>query len=73
MASWQIGEAQTHLEEVLDAAKATGPQFIIGPDNDQAVVLSMEEYRALTSHSLDFKQHLLNFPKVDDFEIERDR
>ena len=37
-----------------------------------AVVLSIEEYRALAAHKPDFKAYLLGGPKVDDFSIERD-
>ena len=40
---------------------------------ERAVVLSIEDYRALAAHRPDFKAHLLGGPKVDDFSIERDR
>jgi antitoxin Phd len=40
---------------------------------ERAVVISIEDYRALVAHKPDFKAHLLGGPKVDDFTIERDR
>jgi PHD/YefM family antitoxin component YafN of YafNO toxin-antitoxin module len=46
MASWQFGEAQLRLNEVIDAAKTSGPQLITLPDNDQAMLLSLAEYSA---------------------------
>jgi toxin FitB len=38
-----------------------------------AVVLSIEDYRALVGQKPDFKSYLLGGPKVDDFATERDR
>jgi len=40
---------------------------------ERAVIVSVEEYRALAAHKPDFKAHLLGGPKVDDFAIERER
>jgi hypothetical protein len=37
------------------------------------VVLSLEEFRTLAACPISFVEHLLNFPKMDDFEIERDK
>jgi hypothetical protein len=37
------------------------------------VLLSIEDYRALLAHQPDFRAFLLGGPKVDEFEIERDR
>ena len=37
------------------------------------MILSIEEYRALTACKPDLKSYLLGGPKVDSFEIERDR
>jgi hypothetical protein len=43
------------------------------PGTERAVVLSIADYRALTAHKPDLKEYLLGGPKVDSFEIERDR
>ncbi len=73
MASRQVGEAQSRLREVLDAASGSGPQFIERPEEESAVVLSLEQYRTLAARPISFVEHLLNIPKMEDFEIERDK
>jgi len=37
------------------------------------VVLSIEEYRSLTAHKPNLKDYLLGGPKVDSFEVPRER
>jgi antitoxin Phd len=58
---------------VIERARTEGPQTITRHGNERAVVLSIEEYRALMARQPDFKADLLGGPKVDDFAIERDR
>ncbi len=73
MALWQVQEAKTRLSEVIEEARDKGPQFITRHGTERAVVLSIEDYRALTAHKPDLKAYLLGGPKVDNFEIEPDR
>jgi prevent-host-death family protein len=73
MATWQVQDAKTRLSEVIERASTEGPQTITRHGVERAVVLSIEDYRALTAHKPDFKAHLLGGPKFDDFSIERDR
>ena len=73
MATWQVQEAKTRFSEVIERARTEGPQTITRHGAERAVVLSIEEYRALVAHQPDFKAHLLGGPKVDDFSVERDR
>jgi len=73
MAIWQVQEAKTRLSEVIEEAHSKGPQFITRHGTERAVVLSIADYRALTAHKPDLKEYLLGGPKVDGFEIERDR
>ena len=73
MATWQVQQAKTRLSEVIERARTEGPQTITRHGTERAVVLSIEEYRALMAHQPDFKAHLLGGPKVDDSAIERDR
>ena len=73
MATWQVQEAKTRFSEVVERARTEGPQTITRHGAERAVVLSIEEYRALVAHQPDFKAHLLGGPKVDDFSVERDR
>lgn len=71
MATWQVQQAKSHLSELLDDAETIGPQVITRHGKERAVVLSIEEYRALKTPRKDFIAHLLGVPKFDDFEIER--
>jgi antitoxin Phd len=73
MAIWQVQEAKTRLSEVIQEANEKGPQIITRHGAERAVVLSIEDYRALTAHKPSLKDYLLSGPKVDRFEIARDR
>jgi antitoxin Phd len=73
MAIWQVQEAKTRLSEVIERARTEGPQTITRHGAERAIVISIEDYRALVAHQPDFKAHLLGGPKVDDFSIDRDR
>jgi prevent-host-death family protein len=73
MAIWQVQEAKTRLSEVIEQAHGKGPQIITRHGAERAVLLSMEDYQALTAHRPDLKAYLLGGPKVDSFQIERDR
>ncbi len=73
MAIWQVQEAKTRLSEVIERARTEGPQTITRHGAERAIVLSIEDYRALAANKPDFKAHLLGGPKVDDFSIDRDR
>ena len=73
MALWQVQKAKSHFSEVMDDAATKGPQIITRHGSERAVVLSMEDYRALTAHKPDLISYLLGGPKVDEFEVTRDR
>ncbi len=73
MTAWQVQEAKTRLSEVIERARAEGPQTITRHGRERAVILSVEDYRALLANKPDFKAFLLGGPKFDDFAIERDR
>ena len=73
MTAWQVQQAKTRLSEVIERARSEGPQTITRHGAERAVVLSIEDYRALLAHKPDFKAHLLGGPKVDDFTIGCDR
>ena len=72
MAVWQVQDAKTRLSELIERARTEGPQTITRHGAERAIVLSIEDYRALASHKPDFKAYLLGGPKVDDFSVERD-
>ena len=71
MATWPVQDAKARLSEVIDRARSEGPQTITRHGTERAVVLSIEDYRALEANRPDFKAHLLGGPKFDDFSIER--
>jgi antitoxin Phd len=73
MAVWQIQEAKTRLSEVIEEATSKGPQFITRHGSERAVILSIADYRSLTAHKPNLKEYLLGGPKVDSFEVPRDR
>jgi antitoxin Phd len=73
MATWQVQDAKTRFSEVIERARTEGPQTITRHGVDRAVVLSIEDYRALAARKPDFKAWLLGGPKVDEFPVERDR
>jgi len=70
---WQVQEAKARLSELIERARKQGPQIITRHGAERAVVLSIEDYRALAAREPDFKAHLLSGPKFDEFAIERDR
>ncbi|WP_263355650.1 type II toxin-antitoxin system Phd/YefM family antitoxin [Acidicapsa ligni] len=73
MSVWQVQEAKTRLSEVIEDAHSKGPQFITRHGTERAVVLSIADYRSLTAHKPNFRDYLLGGPKVDSFDVERDR
>jgi antitoxin Phd len=73
MTTWQLQQAKTHLSELIERAQSEGPQTITRHGAERAVVISVQEYRALAANKPDFRAHLLGGPKVDDFSIERAR
>ncbi len=73
MSVWQVQDAKARLSEVIERARTEGPQTITRHGTERAVLLSIEDYRALAAHKPDFKAHLLGGPKIDDFSVERTR
>jgi antitoxin Phd len=67
---WQLQEAKTRLSEVIEEAHTRGPQIITRHGTERAVVLAINDYRALVAHKPNFIEYLLSGPKVEDFEIE---
>jgi prevent-host-death family protein len=73
MTTWQVQDAKAHFSEIIERAHTEGPQTITRHGAERAVVLSIEDYRALAANKPDFKAYLLGGPKVDDFSVPRDR
>jgi antitoxin Phd len=73
MAVWQVQEAKTRLSELIEEANKKGPQIITRHGSEHAVVLSITDYRALADRRVSLKDYLLSGPKVDNFEVKRNR
>jgi antitoxin Phd len=73
MAVWQVQEAKTRLSEVIEEANSKGPQFITRHGSERAVILSITDYRSLTAHKPNLREYLLGGPKVESFDVPRDR
>jgi prevent-host-death family protein len=50
MGSWQVQQAKARLSEAIERARSEGPQTTIRHGAERAVVLSIEDYRALVAH-----------------------
>lgn len=69
---WKLQDAKSQFSKVVEEALAIGPQHITRRGVETVVVLSHRDYKQLTSNKPEFKQFLLNLPKMpSDFEIER--
>jgi prevent-host-death family protein len=73
MAKWQVQRAKTHLSELIEEANKKGPQVITRHGSEHAVVLSIEDYRALADRRENLQDYLLGGPKVESFEVKRNR
>jgi len=63
---WQMQDAKAKFAELVRRANADGPQIVTYRGADTAVVLSVEDYRALNEARPNFVDHILNGPKLDD-------
>ena len=69
---WKLQDAKSRFSRVVKDALTIGPQYITRRGVEAVVVVSQREYEELISNKLDFKDFLLNCPKMDqDFQIER--
>jgi prevent-host-death family protein len=72
MAEWQVQKAKARFSELVERARTEGPQTIPRHGRERAVLLSIEDYRALLSRQADVRALLLGGQKVDKFGIRRD-
>lgn len=69
---WKIADAKNRLSEVLNRADMHTPQ-IIRRHSKEYVVISGEDYRALTGDKPDFLDVLMNGPSLEGVDLERDK
>ncbi|MFE6645273.1 type II toxin-antitoxin system Phd/YefM family antitoxin [Nocardioides sp. NPDC057772] len=70
---WQVQEAKQRFSEVLREATAGGPQLITKHGEEIAVVLSIDDYRRIAQPRRPLSEYLLDVPKGDDLDLDRDR
>ncbi|HLU29742.1 MAG TPA: type II toxin-antitoxin system Phd/YefM family antitoxin [Glycomyces sp.] len=63
---WQVQDAKKRFSELVRASKTDGAQFITRHGEEEAVLLSVEDYRQLAG-APSFKDMLREPPYIDDF------
>ena len=72
--TWKLQDAKSQFSKVVEDALHNGPQFVTRRGVPTVVIVSVQEYEALTSDKPTFKEFLLNCPKMDEhFDLERQR
>lgn len=72
--SWKLQDAKAKFSQVVDDALKVGPQYVTRRGQEAVVVLSVKDYKKITSRKPSLKQFLLSCPKMDDdFELDRKR
>lgn len=69
--TWQLQEAKNKLSQVVDTSINDGPQIISRRGKNTAVVISYEQYQALTQPIQDLKKLLLT-SGFHDLDLTRD-
>jgi prevent-host-death family protein len=68
---WQLQDAKQRFSEVVRSARREGPQIVTRHGEEVAVVVSMEDYRRLTSDKPAFKEFILAAPDLGVLEVKR--
>jgi len=69
---WKLQDAKSQFSKLVKDALTNGPQFVTRRGDETVVVISVVEYEKLNSNKPDFKNFLMNCPKIDKgFKIER--
>lgn len=71
---WKLQDAKSQFSKLVQDALNKGPQLITRHGKEAAVLISAEEYRRLTGVHKDFKEFLIESPKINDgLKIKRDK
>jgi antitoxin Phd len=71
---WQLQDAKSKFSQLVEKAQRNGPQFVTKHGNNAVVIISFEEYQALTKPTLDLVTFLRSSPLVNfDLDISRDK
>lgn len=72
--TWKLQDAKAKFSQVVEDALKIGPQFVTRRGQEAVVIVSVKEYKKITSKKPTLKEFLLNCPKMDDdFEFERQK
>ncbi len=70
--TWKLQDAKSQFSKVVEDALHNGPQYVTRRGITTVVVVSVQEYEALTINKPTFKEFLLMCPKIDHgLELER--
>lgn len=70
--AWQIQEAKQRFSEVVRRALEDGPQVVTRRGEDAVVVVSVDHFRRLSGHGLDFKDFLRGTPDLARLKLARE-
>ena len=69
---WQLQDAKNRFSELVEAARARGPQVVTRRGADTAVVLSTEDYRRLVAQKGNLVEFFQRSPLVGvELDLER--
>jgi len=69
---WQLQDAKNRFSELVEAARARGPQVVTRRGTETAVVISMEDYRRLVGQKGSLVEFFRRSPLVGvDLDLER--
>ena len=72
--SWKLQDAKAKFSQVVDDALKIGPQYVTRRGQEAVVILSVKEYKKMTSKKPNLKAFLLGCPKMEnDFTLERQK
>ena len=70
---WQLQDAKARLSELVKSACSNGPQGISVRGQPEVIVISVQDYEALTKSTLNFVDFMQNSPLYGvDLAIERE-
>ncbi len=62
--TWKLQDAKSQFSKVVEDALHHGPQYVTRRGITTVVIVSVQEYEALTTSKPSFKEFLLNCPKI---------
>jgi antitoxin Phd len=69
--AWQLQAAKQHFSELVERARAEGPQVVTKHGRDAVVVVSAEEYTRLRGNETSLVDFIRAAPDLDALELDR--